>query len=194
VRDRVGARCGIPAAYGERKGQMDNSFRRIAYLVVLAISVVLVWASPAGATYVSGKQEVVSAKKGTFKMAGGLIGSWAITSFKVLKTKPVLKAKGTESFNGCMDLGHDGSCTGDPSGTMDFTFNYWAKVTGDDRLQLGTCAHPVVGGTGAFAGATGFLMMVDTPIKKKPFIKTHYEGDINLVGVRSATASAPRHC
>ena len=105
-------------------------------------------------------------------------GSWAITSFKVLKKKPVFKAKGTELFNGCMDLqlhllGKDRS----------------------DKVQLGTCAHPVVGGTGAFAGATGFLMMVDTPIKKKSFLKTHYEGVINVAGVLSARAAGPpRHC
>ena len=118
-------------------------------------------------------------------MAGGLVGSWAITSFKELKNKGVVfKAKGTESFNGCMDLGHDGSCTGDPSGTMDFTFKYWAKLSPDDKVQLGTSGHPVVSGTGGFAGATGFLMLVDTPIKKKPFTKTHYEGDINLIGTR----------
>jgi hypothetical protein len=166
----------------------------IACLVLLATAALLVWAAPASATYVSGKQTPVN--RTTSKMAGGLVGSWAITSFKEVqkkKKKAVFKAKGTESFNGCMDLGHDGSCTGDPSGTMDFTFTYWAKVS-DDKVQLGTCAHPVVGGTGGFAGATGFLMMVDTPIKKKPFIKTHYEGDINLVGARSATQRPPRHC
>jgi hypothetical protein len=102
-------------------------------------------------------------KRTTFKMAGGLIGSWEITSFKeVKKQKPVFKATGTESFNGCMDVGHDGSCTGDPSGTMDFTFKYWAKLGSDEKVQLGTCAHPVVGGAGGFSGATGFLMMVDT--------------------------------
>lgn len=48
--------------------------------------------------------------------------------------------------------------------------------------QVGTCAHPVTGGTGDFAGATGFLMMVDTPIKKAPFVKTEYEGIITLSG------------
>jgi hypothetical protein len=179
-----------------RGGEMHHSPRLIACLVLLAAAALLVWAAPASATYVSGKQTVANAKKGTFKMAGGLVGSWAITSFKEVQTKKaVFKATGTESFNGCMDVGHDGSCTGDPSGTMDFTFRYWAKVSKDgERVELGTCAHPVVSGTGGFAGATGFLMMVDTPIKKKPFIKTHYEGDINLVGTKSAGPRAPRHC
>ena len=170
-----------------RGGEMQHhSPRQIACLVLLATAALLVWAAPASATYVSGKQTLVGGgKKSTYNMAGGLVGSWAITSFKELKNKGVVfKAKGTESFNGCMDLGHDGSCTGDPSGTMDFTFKYWAKLGPDDKVQLGTSGHPVVSGTGGFAGATGFLMLVDTPIKKKPFTKTQYEGDINLVGTR----------
>jgi hypothetical protein len=38
-------------------------------------------------------------------------------------------------------------------------------------------------------------MMVDTPIKKKPFLTTHYEGVINVPGVLSASApNLPRHC
>lgn len=163
-----------------------HSPRQIACLVLLATAALFVWAAPASATYVSGKQTLVGGKKGlgNFTVAGGLVGSWALTSFKVVKQKPVVKGQGTETFNGCMDLGHDGSCTGDPSGTMDFTFKYWAKLGPDDKVQLGTSGHPVVSGTGGFAGATGFLMLVDTPIKKKPFTKTHYEGDINLVGTR----------
>ncbi|MGH8526819.1 MAG: hypothetical protein ACREXY_22195 [Gammaproteobacteria bacterium] len=176
---------------------MHHSPRLITCLVLLAAAALLVWAAPASATYVSGKQTFVGGgKKSTYNMAGGLVGSWAITSFKELKNKGVVfKAKGTESFNGCMDLGHDGSCTGDPSGTMDFTFTYWAKISGKGKVELGTCAHPVSAGTGGFASATGFLMFVDTPIKKKPFIKTHYEGEINVAGVLSArAASPPRHC
>lgn len=167
-----------------RGGKTHHHPRTIACLVLFALAALLVWAAPASATYVSGKQTLVGGKKGlgNYKMAGGLVGSWALTSFKPVKQKPVVKAKGTETFNGCMDLGHDGSCTGDPSGTMDFTFKYWAKLGPDDKVQLGTSGHPVVSGTGGFAGATGFLMIVDTPIKKKPFTKSHYEGDINLVG------------
>ncbi|HEX5609612.1 MAG TPA: hypothetical protein VFX45_05910 [Solirubrobacterales bacterium] len=157
-------------------------------LVVLAI---LVAATTAGAIPVSGEQFSVSgeqkivSEKGS-KMSGGLIGSWKITSFKVVASKPVFRGKGTESFSGCIDRKLDGSCAGDPSGTMKFSFRYWAKLDSEDAVQLGTCAHPVTGGTGAFAGATGFLMMVDTPIKKPPFLKTEYEGVITLSGPTAA--------
>jgi hypothetical protein len=167
---------------------MNRALGRIAGLVALSATAALLAASPASAIPVSGKQTIVSEKKGTSKMAGGLIGQWAITSFKVLKTKPVIRARGTESFDGCLDVDLDGSCSGNPSGTLAFSFRYWGKTAGDGSVQLGTCAHPVVSGTGSFAGATGFLQMVDTPTKKPPFTKTTYEGEINLApGVLSST-------
>jgi hypothetical protein len=105
----------------------------------------------------------------------------------------VFRGKGTESFKGCIDRKLDGSCAGDPTGTMKFSFRYWAKFDANDAVQLGTCAHPVTGGTGDFAGATGFLMMVDTPINNAPFVKTQYEGVITLSGsLSSARLSAVR--
>lgn len=144
---------------------------------------------------VSGKQTLVNEKAGTYEMSGGLLGDWKITSFKEIASKPVFKGRGTESFKGCLDRQLDGSCNGDPSGTLRFTFRYWAKLGKGDAVELGTCAHPVTAGTGDFAGATGFLMMVDTPIKKAPFVETFYEGLITLSGspaaARVSTAPAP---
>jgi hypothetical protein len=150
-------------------------------------------AAPAGASYVSGKQTIVSQKAGTFKMSGGLIGDWKVTSFKPTALKPVLKAKGTERFDGCLDSNHDGSCAGDPTGTLNFKFHYWAKLGSHDEVQLGTCAHRIVGGTGGLAGASGFLMMVDTPIGKAPFTKTHYEGFVTLIPA-PRVGGGPKHC
>jgi hypothetical protein len=156
-------------------------------LLGVAVIAALVAATPAGAASVtaeqfpvSGKQTALNEKAGTFKMSGGLVGTWKITSFKEVASKPVFKAKGTESFNGCVDRNHDGSCAGEPSGTMKFSFRYWAKFSNKDAVQLGTCAHPVTGGSGDFAGASGFLMMVDTPIGKAPFVQTHYQGVITI--------------
>jgi hypothetical protein len=129
---------------------------------------------------VSGEQVGVNEAAGTSRMTGGLIGLWKITSFKELATKPVFKAQGTESFKGCIDTDHDGSCSGEPHGTMTFSFRYWGQFTAKDEILLGTCAHPVTGGTEGFGGARGFLMMVDTPTKKAPFVKTRYQGVITL--------------
>lgn len=149
--------------------------------VLIAALAALALAAPAGAkttTYpVSGKQTVVDEQAGTYKMSGGLIGDWAITSFTELAKTPLYRAKGTEHFSGCLDRGRDGSCAGDPSGTLDFTFRYWARFDGD-ALVWGACWHPVTGGTGAFKGAQGVLTMTDTPVDSE--VRTDYIGSITL--------------
>src|SRR3954452_22092647 len=85
---------------------------------------------------VSGEQIVINEAAGTWRMTGGLVGLWKITSFKELAGEPVFKAKGTESFKGCIDTDHDGSCSGEPHGTMTFSFRYWAQATAKDELLL----------------------------------------------------------
>jgi hypothetical protein len=166
---------------------MAGSLTRGGGLLAFAASAFLLAAGSATAVPVSGEQFSVSGKqtpaKGdgdSFRMSGGLLGSWEITSFKTVAVKPVFRGKGTELFDGCIDVKRDGSCAGDPSGQLKFKFRYWAKISPHEQVQLGTCSHPVTGGSGDFAGATGFLMMVDTPIKKPPLIVTHYEGVITL--------------
>jgi hypothetical protein len=160
----------------------------VAALAVLAL------AAPAGATTttypVSGDQTVVDEQAGTYKMSGGLIGDWAITSFKELATTPLYRARGTEHFSGCLDRGRDGSCANDPSGTLDFTFRYWAQFGPGDALVWGACWHPITGGTGAFKGASGVLMMADTPSGNGGFT-TAYIGSVTLKkGARSSRSHA----
>lgn len=162
--------------------------------VVLSIAVALVAAAPAGAISISGEQKVVNEAAGKFKMKGDLLGKFKITAFRQIHTSPTYKAKGKEKFNGCIDRDRDRSCEGDPSGKLFFKFRYWALFDEDDALQLGTCAHRITSGKGAFAGATGFLMMVDTPTGSPPFFKTHYEGEINLGHGRAAATEIPTTC
>jgi hypothetical protein len=162
-----------------------------AALVALAA---LALAAPAGAkttTYpVSGDQTVVDAQAGTYKMTGGLIGDWAITSYEELATTPLYRAKGTEHFSGCLDRGHDGSCANDPAGTLDFRFRYWAQFAPGNALVWGACWHPITGGTGAFKGASGVLMMADTPTGDGGFT-TAYIGSVTLTkGARSSRSHA----
>jgi hypothetical protein len=174
--------------------------RRGGGLTLIAVLAGLAMAAPSGAVHVSGEQFSVTGKQTptgneeVFRMSGGLVGKWEITSFKTVAVKPVFRGKGTESFNGCIDVKGDGSCAGDPSGTMKFSFRYWAQLDQDGKVQLGTCAHPVTGGSGDFANATGFLMMVDTPISKPPFTVTHYQGTITLGPLVSARAGGAPHC
>jgi hypothetical protein len=170
----------------------------LVFLGALALATTAVAAPVSGEGFaVSGKQAIVNGEEGTYKMSGGLVGDWKITSFKELPSAAgVFKAKGTESFKGCIDRKLDGSCNGDPSGNLKFSFRYWAQLGKGDKVELGTCAHPVTGGGGAFAGATGFLMMVDLPTKKAPFQTTEYEGVITLAGqaVSARASSVPHAC
>jgi len=164
--------------------------------VVAAFLAAFLAAGPAAAaTYpVSGEQTVVSEADGTYKMTGGLVGSWKTTSFKEIATSPLFRAKGTERFKGCLDVGRDGSCAGDPSGGINFRFLYWGKFGPGDSLIWGSCWHPVIGGTGDFAGADGVLTMVDTPSGSG--VSTSYTGNITIGGAhRARSASVSRtHC
>ena len=57
----------------------------------------------------------------------------------------------------------------------------------------GTCWHPVVSGTGAFAGARGVLAFVDSPTSKG--VSTRYIGSLTLKRAgssRKASATAAR--
>jgi hypothetical protein len=166
----------------------------IAATLVLSALVALVAAAPASAISVSGKQKVVNENAGKYKMKGDLLGKWKITAFRQIHTSPTYKAKGKEKFNGCIDRDRDRSCDGDPSGKLFFKFKYWAVFDDDDTVALGTCAHRIVGGEGSFAGATGFLQMVDTPIGSPPSLKTHYEGVIDLGHGRAAASEVPPAC
>lgn len=168
--------------------------RRASTVLALSSALVLVAAVSANAIPVAGHQKVVNEKAGKYKMKGDLIGKWKLTTFRIVDTKPVLRIKGTEKFNGCLDTSGDRSCEGEPTGVMYFKFRYWAQFDDDGQILLGACAHPVTGGKGAFAGATGFLAMFDTPLNKPPFFKTRYEGEINLAGSARPGPSAPPHC
>jgi len=172
---------------------------RAGLAAVAAAAVMLTLAVPAGATTysVSGRQIAVNEDAGKFKMRGGLVGPWRITSFTELATDPIYRAKGTERFNGCLDVGRDRSCAGDPSGTLLFKFRYWAKFASDGSLIWGSCWHPVSGGSGDFAGADGVLTMVDTPTDQA--VATRYTGNITLADDakamrRGAARPAASHC
>ena len=137
----------------------------------------------ADTTYqLSGKQIVVNEDQGIYKMRGSLIGRWNVTSFDESIQDPYYHGSGTEAFKGCLDRRRDGRCKHDPSGTLSITFEYWALFGSEDPASLvwGACWHPVVSGTGDFAGASGVLTMVDTPTKQG--VKTAYIGNLTLKG------------
>jgi len=166
--------------------------------MLAALAAVLVAAAPAAAgTYeLSGRQTVVNEEQGLYKMRGSLIGRWTITAFEEVNDSPYFHGVGTERFRGCFDRRRDRSCKGDPSGTLTFSFDYYALFEGE-ALVWGGCGHPVTGGTGDFAGAVGVVMMADTPTKSG--VKTAYIGNLTLKRkgksarhARVATASVRR--
>ena len=163
-------------------------------MLLAAVAAALVLAAPAGAkTYqVKGAQKVVDEQAGTYKMTGDLLGAWAMTSFEEVATSPYYEGKGTEAFKGCIDRRRDRSCAGDPSGTLSFEFRFWGLFGSDDPSSLiwGACWHPIVSGTGAFAGAQGVLTFVDSPTPRG--IKTAYIGSITLQGRESKRARSTR--
>jgi hypothetical protein len=166
-----------------------------AVLLVTAAASAFVLAAPAGATtyQVHGKQKVVDEAAGLSKVTGGLVGSWAMTSFEEVATSPYYEGMGTEEFDGCIDRRRDRSCKGDPSGTLRFEFRYWGLFGSADPASMiwGSCWHPIVGGTGDFAGAAGVVTFVDSPTRDG--VKTSYIGTITTKGGKaSRRASAAR--
>jgi hypothetical protein len=164
--------------------------RWLAPGLIVAVAA-LAFAASAGAstTYqVSGKQIAVNEDEGKYVMRGGMVGDWTITSFTELQKSPLYTAKGTELFAGCIDVHRDGSCKGDPSGKLRFSFKYWAQFDATGALVWGSCVHPITGGTGAFADAKGVLAMVDTPTAQG--VSTSYIGHVTLGGGSRRHASA----
>jgi hypothetical protein len=167
-------------------------------MLLAAVAAALTLASPAGAaTYeVAGKSRAIDGDAATSKMTGGLRGRWTTTSFEEVALSPYYEGKGTESFTGCIDRRRDRSCAGDPSGTLTLEFHFWGLFgSADPASQVwGACWHPVVGGTGAFAGAQGVVMFVDSPTSAG--LSTRYIGSLTLKGGKSArrarASAAPR--
>jgi hypothetical protein len=165
-------------------------------MLLAAVAAALTLTSPAGAaTYeVAGTQKPIDAD--TAKMSGDLRGAWTTTSFEIVAFAPYFEAKGTELFEGCIDRRRDRSCAGDPSGTLSLEFGFLGLYESPDPASLvwGTCWHPVVSGTGAFAGVQGVLAFVDSPTPKGA--STRYIGSLTLTGGKSArrarASAAPR--
>ena len=165
-------------------------------MLLAAVAAALTLATPAGAaTYeVAGTQKAIDAD--TAKMSGDLRGVWTTTYSELVAFTPYVEVKGTEVFEGCIDRRRDRSCAGDPSGTLTFEFGFLGLYDSPDPASLvwGTCWHPVVSGTGAFAGARGVLAFVDSPTPKGT--STRYIGSVTLKGGKSArrarASAAPR--
>jgi hypothetical protein len=102
-------------------------------------------------------------------MAGDLVGCWYTDTLIIHPAQPdgtpggTVQATGTEHFVGCLDLNGDQSCdSGDPQGTLSLTFQFSGKFDPVTGAEIhGRCQHPIVSGTGDFAGASGVINFKD---------------------------------
>lgn len=137
--------------------------RKSSILLLVMAAITVASAAPVGAatTRVTGLQvpDVGNAcpetSIGTFTMEGGLIGCWYTDEFSTVREHPsgTVQITGTEHFVGCLDYGLDGSCVGDPAGTLTFSFQFSGMYDLVTFSEIrGRCEHLVVSGTGGFAG------------------------------------------
>ena len=89
-------------------------------------------------------------------MTGDLVGCWYTTSSEVVHTTPSggYRESGTETFDGCLS-------DGTTCGTFSTTYQFEAKYAANGSEIHGHCEHPLVSGTGDFAGITGQINMKD---------------------------------
>ena len=123
---------------------------------------------------------------------GDLLGTWNITAFTThyQGSEGQFVGSGKELFAGCRDVDRSGACdTGEPKGTIRFTFIYWATLDPKTQsLVKGQCVHPVLGGTGAFAGVKGIIHMTDSPTPSG--VRTRYTGTLRYGGATAASTSS----
>lgn len=149
-----------------------------AMLFVAVSSVAAAPASATGNTQISGVGVFVSTEEcperpsvyPPIKMAGGLVGCWYTDAYEVVLTTPsgVYQERGTETFIGCLS-------DGTTCGTFSTTYTFTAKYAPDGSEIHGHCEHPLVSGTGDFAGITGQVNFKDDVETGEFFYKGHFQ-------------------
>jgi len=119
-------------------------------------------ASAAPSTQVTGRQVAVDTCDGrsgavaTFVMTGDLEGCWYLDEFEPRAATPsgFFVGAGRETFVGCI---------GSRCGTLTFSFVFIGQYDVTGAEIRGACHHPITGGTGGLAGASGAINFVDDP-------------------------------
>jgi hypothetical protein len=160
------------------KAHVNRTAARLFCPAALTSCIALLAAAPASAAtfQVSGVQSAPVSSGPCFDpnaltslvMTGGLVGCWYTDTVVTHSAQPngtpsgTIQATGTEHFVGCLDLDADGSCTGDPSGSLAFTFQFSGKFDPSTGAEIfGRCQHPIVSGTGDLADASGVITFQD---------------------------------
>lgn len=146
---------------------------------------------------VEGRQIPIDDTNLNYRMTGGLVGIWRMQPTQTLHDAPTLYSEaGLETFDGCLDLNHNGRCgPREPQGRLRTVYLYWVSFDADQKLVRGQCVHPITGGDSDFAGARGVIEMVDRPVGGD--VRTTYRGTVVLgaepteIGQRVAAQPAP---
>lgn len=182
--------------------------RRIgAFAVAASLSVLVLIAQPAAASIisVSGSQAFASpgdpvgaaciaadpvpgGAPAVLTMSGSLVGCWYVVDFvDKFQDNGALQETGHELFVGCLDRGDDGSCSGDPSGTLSFSYVFTGKFDPVTFEEIkGRCHHHVDDGTDGFAQASGVINFKDDV---EAGIAT-YNGNLKLASPSNTTSTS----
>jgi hypothetical protein len=156
---------------------MKVALKGLFAAALIAAALLAPGAANASSVQLSGIQTPVA--EGVYWMSGDLVGWWYQTSYTVVRIHPAgtVQISGTEQFVGCVDADGSGTCGGaDPTGTLDFAFNFSGKydTLSFDELH-GRCHHVVTAGTGDFANATGVLHFKDDPVTGCAYYSGHLD-------------------
>ena len=182
--------------------------RRIgAFAVAASLSVLVLIAQPAAASVisVSGSQAFASpgdpvgaaciaadpvpgGAPAVLTMSGSLVGCWYVVDLvDKFQDNGALQETGHELFVGCLDRGVDGSCSGDPSGTLSFSYVFTGKFDPVTFEEIkGRCHHHVDEGTDGFAQASGVINFKDDV---EAGIAT-YDGNLKLASPSNTTSTS----
>lgn len=147
----------------------------VAAMLLVSLVPGVASAAGKGATVLTGTQLAAgSCEDGGYAMTGSLVGCWWIDTFESRSDpgRSTYVATGTEHFTGCL---------GSTCGTFYTTFSFTAKTDGPWPTSAeihGRCHHPVVGGTGGFAGASGEISFHDVVDVDPPYYP--YWGNVQL--------------
>ena len=177
-----------------------------AFAVAASLSVLVLIAQPAAASVisVSGTQAFASSDPvgaaciaadpvpggapAVFTMSGSLAGCWYLVDVvDKFQDNGALQETGHELFVGCLDRGDDGSCSGDPSGTLSFSYVFTGKFDPVTFEEIkGRCHHHVDEGTDGFAQASGVVNFKDDV---EAGIAT-YNGTLKLASPSNTTSTS----
>jgi hypothetical protein len=158
-------------------------YRQFALPVAASVLAVLAIPASAGTTQVSGigvyntecqppvgSPPVDLGDYPPLEVTGSLYGCWYFyVSSSKFNRSGTYQETGTETFVGCLN----GTC-----GTFNTTYTFTGKYVDDTFAEEihGRCHHPIVSGTGGFAGAKGVINFKDDVVN----LKFDYKGHISL--------------